>query len=241
MRYDPAVYVSRKDWTMPASSPTTKRDQIVSDLRRLILSGELSRGTRLPQDELARRFQSSITPVREALRALEAESLVVAEPHRGVRVAGVDFERVKATYIVRRLTESFAMRRAAIRLSPHDLRQAEQLMNELNAATREGKPAEVRELNRKFHFFFYERCGIPSLVAEIDTLWRAFPWDLLLGSAEPSHVSETEHQDILDAVRAGDAERAGAALEAHLARSFADLTVRFTGEHSADPFDIEVD
>ena len=87
---------------MTAVQPT-KRDQIVDELRRRILSGELARGERMPQDELARQFGASITPVREAMRQLEAEGLLVSEPHRGVRVAGVDVDEVTATYVVRRL------------------------------------------------------------------------------------------------------------------------------------------
>jgi DNA-binding GntR family transcriptional regulator len=225
---------------MGVSAPT-KRDQIVEELRRLILSGELARGTRLPQDDLARRFESSITPVREALRALEAEGLVISESHRGVRVAGVHFDRVKATYIMRRLTEGYAMRRAAIRMSPHDLRQAERILAELNEAAAAGNSEQVRTLNKRFHFFFYERCGIPALVAEIDSLWRAFPWDLLLSSSPSYATSKAEHQAIVDAARKGDPEEAGAALEHHLSRSFVELGQRFTGDELTDPFDINVD
>ncbi len=165
----------------------------------------------------------------------------MSEPHRGVRVAGIDFEKIKATYIVRRLTESYAMRRAAIRLSPHDLRQAEQLLEALNEATRRGQSDQVRKLNKEFHFFFYERCSVPSLVDEIDALWQAFPWDLLLNSPEASETSETEHRAILDAVKAGDADEAASALEAHIRRSFAELTRRFTGTEVPDPFDINND
>ncbi|WP_066288206.1 GntR family transcriptional regulator [Arthrobacter sp. B6] len=225
---------------MPVISPT-KRDQIISGLRSLILSGELARGARLPQDELARRFHSSITPVREALRALESENLVVSEPHRGVRVAGIDFERVKAIYLVRRLIEGYAMRRAAIRLSPHDLRQAEHLLASLNEAVQHGEPAEIRRLNREFHFSFYTRCGIPSLAQEIDTLWQAFPWDFLLASPAGSETSDAEHRAILDAVRAGDADAAANAMQAHIGRSFAELTRRYTGEEAPDPFNIDND
>lgn len=225
---------------MPGTLPT-KRDQIIEELRRLILSGDLPRGSRLPQDELARRFQSSITPVREALRALEAESLVVSEPHRGVRVAGIDFERVKATYILRRLTESYAVRRSASRLSPHELKRAEHLLESLGDAAKRGDTEAARVENKKFHFFLYERCGIPALADEIDALWRVFPWDLLLDSPEPSEASETEHHAILDAVRAGDAEAAGAAMEHHLSRSFVALALRYTGTQSGDPFEIDND
>ena len=84
---------------------TTKssRDAIVETLRREILSGQRPRGSRLLQDRLADDFGASITPVREALRQLESEGLLVGEPKRGMRVASVSFDDVAATYIVRRL------------------------------------------------------------------------------------------------------------------------------------------
>lgn len=221
-----------------AGGHLTKRDQIVDELRRMIVSGELPRGSRLRQDELARRFNSSITPVREALRALESDALVVAEPHRGVRVAGVDFERVQATYILRRLAESFAMRRAAIRLSPLELRQAESLLASLNEYAARRDVSAIRVKNREFHFFFYERCGLPGLVQEIEALWRVFPWDLLLDSPEPAEVSEREHQSILDAVQRGEPDAAAEAMGAHLSRSFLALARRINGNDVGDPFEI---
>lgn len=224
-----------------SNSSSTKRDQIVGDLRELILSGKLARGTRLPQDELAQRFDSSITPVREALRVLESERLVTSEPHRGVRVAGVDFQTVKAAYIVRRLTESFAIRRATIRISAHEIRQAELLLVELNEAALQDDRQKVRELNRAFHFFFYERCGLPALVEEIDSRWRSFPWDLLLASQSSADASGDEHVAILSAVSAGDADAAATALEAHLARNFESLSLRLVGHRAPDPFDINND
>lgn len=219
-----------------SATASTKRDVIVAELRRLIISGELPRDSRLPQDELARRFESSITPVREALRVLEADKLVVSEPHKGVRVAGIDFGRVTATYVVRRLTECYAIQHAAIRLSPLDLRHAEELMVALDAAMHSSDAAATRELNQSFHYFFYARCGLPALMNEIDELWRAFPWDLMLSSTEASEMSSREHREIFDAVRVGDGEAAAAALAKHLDRSFNDLAVRFTGTAVANPF-----
>lgn len=220
---------------------STKRDAIIDELRRLILSGELARRSKLRQDELATRFQSSITPVREALRALEAEGLVVSEPHRGMRVAEVDFDRVKATYIVRRLSESYAMRRATTRLSPRDLRQAEQLLLEVEQAVAAADAPGTRQANRAFHFFFYERCGIPALAEHIATLWGSFPWDLVLDSANRLASSNDEHREMLDAVRAGDPEAASLATERHIEHGFAAITRRLTGSDGQDPFDPDVD
>lgn len=211
----------------------TKRDQIVGLLRRRILSGELARGARMPQDDLAREFGASITPVREALRQLEAEGLVVAEPHRGVRVAGVDLEQVTASYVVRRLTESYAMRRATLRLSPRDLTRARELLA--------APPATERDRNEHFHFLLYERCGMPALVERIAAMWQAFPWDLLLDSPERAEASHAEHLEILDALEAGDPDRAAAATEQHVRSGFAAILVHLTGRSGPDPFDPDVD
>jgi DNA-binding GntR family transcriptional regulator len=223
------------------SLANTKRDQIFDELRRMILSGELERGVRLPQDELARRFGASITPVREALRQLEADGLVVSEPHRGVRVAGVDLEQVKATYILRRLAESYAMRRAALRVSRRDMAEARKLLEVMKQAQADGDLEEIRETNKRFHFFFYDRCGVPALSAQIEAMWQAFPWDLLLNSPERAAASHQEHIDIVAAVESGDLERIAEATEAHIQRGYAAITGHLAGAAGGDPFDFDAD
>jgi DNA-binding GntR family transcriptional regulator len=223
---------------LPPKSLVTKRDQIVDALRRRILSGALARGERMPQDELARQFGASITPVREALRQLEAEGLVVAEAHRGVRVAGVDLEQVKAVYVTRRLTEGYAMRRATQRLSRRDLAQARAL---LVGGDAHGDPVLARERNRAFHFLFYERCGMPALADRIAGMWQAFPWDLMLDSADRAEASQREHLAILDELERGDPDRVAAATELHLRNGFGAILRHLTGSDGPDPFDPDID
>lgn len=193
------------------------------------------------QDELAARFGSSITPVREAMRLLEAEGLVVSEPHRGVRVAGVDLDHVTATYILRRLTESYAMQRATLRVSPHDLNIAQRLLNAVDSAATAGDQLAARAANREFHFFFYDRCGLPTLAEQIDVMWKAFPWDLMLTSGDRAAASQQEHVEIMDAVRDGDPERALAALGRHIRHGFSAITAHLTGSVTPDPFEVHVD
>lgn len=222
-------------------APTTKRDRIVDELRRQILAGELPRGARMQQEDLALRFDASITPVREALRVLEAEGLVVGEAHRGVRVASLDVERVKAVYVVRRLVESYAMQRATNRLTRRDLAVAHRLVDEMEAAVALGDLTAVREKNRAFHFLFYDRCGLPGLTEEIRTLWRVFPWDLLLGGEARARASLAEHREILEVVEKGDLAAVAAATEAHIARGFADVASALTGSDQPDPFSLDAD
>jgi DNA-binding GntR family transcriptional regulator len=222
---------------------TTKREHIVETLRRQILSGDLPRGARMRQDELARQFAASITPVREALRLLEAEGLLVSEPHRGARVAGIGLEQMKATYVVRRLVESYAMQRATTRLSLRDLSQARAMIENMQVVSDRGDVEAFRSENRAFHFFFYERCGMPSLTERMFAMWQAFPWDLMLDTPQRTRQSHLEHIEILRAFESADVDRVAAATEAHIAAGFNAIAARLSGsdEPVPDPFLLDVD
>ncbi|OUZ07333.1 hypothetical protein BHE97_17700 [Aeromicrobium sp. PE09-221] len=221
------------------STGVTKRDQIADALRRLILAGEYPRGERLPQDALAERFGVSITPVREALQVLQAEGLVISEPRRGVRVLSVDPARVAGIYVMRRLAEPYAMKRATVRISRLELRAAGDIAASIEAAARLGDAAEVRRLNRAFHFHFYERCGVPALSEHIASLWSAFPWDLLLGSEERIASSHEEHREILAAVESGDLERVDRATWEHIHRGYLAVSAVVGDVGTPDPFEVD--
>ncbi|WP_255657767.1 GntR family transcriptional regulator [Aeromicrobium sp. Leaf350] len=224
---------------MPSpQTPRTKRDDIVDALRHMIFSGDLKRGDRLRQDALADHFGTSITPVREALRVLESDGLAISEPHRGVRVAALDMARLEAIYVMRRLVESYAMQRASLRISELELRAAEDFINELENATAAGDAPGARRLNRAFHFYLYDRCGLPTLVDQITVLWNAFPWDLILSSPQRSSVSQREHREILRAMRSGDLEDVARTTEHHIAQGFAAATAPLGGSVTSDPFDL---
>ena len=229
----------------------TKKDVIVAALRERIERGELERGTWIRQDSLADDFSTSITPVREALRELQAEGLLVGVARRGVRVAEVKLEDVKGTYMLRRLVEPYAMQRAAMRMSPTDVLAAGRLIDRMEDAAGRDDGVAITELNRTFHFLFYERSGPPSFVAGITSLWNDFPWDLLRVASERVPHSIEEHRRILDAVRRADLDAVAEATTLHVAKSFRSLRTHLlsgdgvpdgegAGEHD-DPFDILTD
>lgn len=225
----------------PDAAPRTKKDRIVAQLRELITTGELARGTRIQQDELARQFKTSITPVREAMRQLEAEGVLVSEPHRGVRVAFADLEEVKGVYVARRLLESHAAQRAALRVSRRDLIQAAELTDAMEQARTDGDYHAVLDTNRRFHFLFYDRAGIPSLRELITALWLAFPWDVLQVVDSRPGDSVEEHRRIIEAVESGDLEAVGRRVEEHIRNGFLAFARHLTGEESPDVFDLNVD
>lgn len=216
----------------------TKSALITQQLRQLISSGELPRGSSLRQDKLAELFNTSITPVREALRSLQAEGLIVGEPHRGVRVASVDLEHLKSTYVMRRLVEGYALQRSTQRLTILDLQQATDLNRQMEAAYAAGSALDIGTLNRDFHFLFIERCGLPGLAQEAKNLWYSYPWDILRVVSTRVPHSVQEHQAIIDAARAGSPEEMGRAIGTHLSNSYRTLVKHLTGEDVPDPFDL---
>ena len=222
---------------MPAENESvTKRDEIVQKLRRRILTGEYPRGSRLRQDEIAADFAVSITPVREALRLLEAEGLIVSEPFKGVRVAGIDADRLVGIYVVRRLVESFAIRRAVPRLSRLDLAELERVMSKMEVAGAGDQNIDSRALNRAFHFGLYDRIGLPEVTRQIAGLWDAFPWDLMLSDSDRLAESCAQHRIIFDAAVAGDGELAATAMEKHIASGLEAIRLQQTGSQGVDPF-----
>lgn len=216
----------------------TKSAQITQQLRVLISTGELPRGSSLRQDKLAELFNTSITPVREALRSLQAEGLIVGEPHRGVRVASVDLEHLKSTYIMRRLVEGYAIQRSTHRLTILDLKKANDLNRQMEAAYAAGTSLDVGTLNREFHFLFIERCGLPGVTHEAENLWYSYPWDILRVVSTRVPHSIDEHDSIIDAARSGDPEEVGKAISTHLSNSYRTLVKHLTGDDVPDPFEL---
>jgi DNA-binding GntR family transcriptional regulator len=217
-------------------SPKTKAGVIADELREAIAGGALGAGTRLSQDELATQFATSTTPVREALRQLVAEGLVDAKSHRGFKVAAPDFDRITAVYVLRRLVEPFAVRRAASRLSRQDFARAQRLNDELPAAQQADDRLLARQLNREFHFVFYNACGLTAVVTEIERFWGMFPWSEL-------HIvrrseSFQEHQQILEAVIADDQPEIQRLLELHMRNGYVALLKHLGHSVDVDPFEM---
>lgn len=218
----------------------TKRDKIVAELRRKIRDGELLRGSRIQQDVLAEMFNTSITPVREALVLLEAEGLLVGEPNRGVSVADANFESVKTVYVQRMLTEPYAMQRAARRISPIELEKADELLSRMESHD-ETEVVSVPELNRQFHFLFYDSCGNNSIADQIEQLWQKWPWDLLMVIKHRPGESKSEHRVMLEAVREGDLDMVETATQNHLRQSFLSLGEHLSGKPVHDIFALDND
>lgn len=190
-------------------------------LRAQIIDGSLAPGERLAEPVLAERLGVSRTPVREALRLLEAEALVVALPTGGVRVAPLDVADARRVYEVRARLEGLLARDACERARPADARRLARLVDLMDAVR--DHDDEVLRVGAQFHGeieALADNRWCSALLRQIRghvDRYRALAAGRRAGTTD--HVDE--HRAVADAVAAGDPAAAEAAMTAHIHRSAA--------------------
>ncbi len=194
------------------SSYVSKTDMVAALIRELIITGDLAAGEQLRQRDLAQRFQVSQTPVREALRRLESEGLVIGDTHRGFTVVEADEGSREENFQIRAALESLGASLAAAKIDAAGVERLEQLNAQMQAVGDDD--ARYAELNREFHFTLYEYAHSPLLMSLMRLLWASLHGGprVLRTHAE----SVRQHQGILNALRAGDANAAAALTHRHI-------------------------
>ncbi|MGW0119673.1 GntR family transcriptional regulator [Streptomyces sp. NPDC003327] len=205
--------------------PQTAQQFVLAELRRAITSGELKPGAPIRQDALAARLDVSRVPLREALKALEAEGLVVHHIHRGYFVAQLSLADLEEIYRIRGLLETEAVRLAAVSMPDGTIAALERIQREVERAAEEGDITTMAAANRHFHFTLIEACGMPRLVRLITTLWDATDAYRSLYYTEPTHRKQAvrEHRAVISALANGDDDAAVHWLDEHRAHAVAAL------------------
>jgi DNA-binding GntR family transcriptional regulator len=200
----------------------SKSDMVADVLRELITDRQLSPGTPLRQRHLAEQFDVSYTPVREALRRLESEGLVVTDVHRGATVAHTESEELGENYRILAALEALAGSLAVAKMTDGDLAEIETLYREVAAC----RPDDERlaELNRQFHFRVYECARSPMLLLLMRLLWRSFP-DGPQGG-RPHQESVQQYAELVSALKERDEERVAAMIRDHVLGSIKYLSQR---------------
>ena len=208
-----------KDWGSGDGSmrPETKADAAYRELRRRIVDGSLEPGSRLDQEMLAAALGVSTTPLREALRRLEAERLVQRAAHRQVVIAPLSARELHELYQIRLHLDSLSMQMAAGRADAVVLADAERHL----VTPAPDQPHHSLELNRAFHRALYSASGNEALIDILDWLWDRTDRYRILVAADPSDAEVTagEHRELLSLVAAGKAAEAGELMRRHLQRS----------------------
>ncbi len=203
----------------PAAVIPTKQRAVYEALRGEIMGGDLQPGEVLVIDALAKRFQVSIIPVREALRQLQSERLVEIRAHTGVRVTPVDVSALVEIFALLGALETASAIHALPRMTEADLAELDTILQILESTAASGDTAGFEQANRRFHLlpcriagFTRAEQGLQSILAEWERLHRlAFK-----GTQPPSpEQANKDHRAIVRAFRQGDAEKLTQVIQRH--------------------------
>jgi DNA-binding GntR family transcriptional regulator len=185
-------------------------------LRERIMSGALAPGARLNEVALAEELKISRPPLREALRVLSGEGLVVIVPGRGAFVTDLDLESFVQVAEVRMALEVETARLAAERVQPDDVERLEHLMAELEEAL--SGPSRAYPHHLEFHHALAEATRNSHLASHLGEVIRQVRLASIQTNENPQRAHEVlvEHRAIADAVLRGDAAAAAAAMRAHI-------------------------
>ena len=205
--------------TSLARRHVTKQQYVYETLRDAIIRCELEPGARLIIDDLARRLDMSIIPVREALRLLESEGLVFNIAHVGATVAPISRQSIVEVFTILEGLETVSARAGAQSITTQHLAVLEALVLDMDRALRAGRQDAWATLNTRFHLAISSASGMPMLDQMLrraldhwDRVRRYFFSGVLARRAD---VAQREHRQILFQLRSGDVEGIEQAMRSH--------------------------
>jgi DNA-binding GntR family transcriptional regulator len=201
----------------------TKEEQVADYLREGIIAGRFARGARLKQQEIATLLNTSITPVREALKLLEAEGYVSGDSYRGAIVAPFDIDTSTETLDLRILLETQLTRGAVERATPADIAALKVLATEFATAFEAGDNETARAANYRFHHQMFEIAAMPQTLHFVQILWARYPFDLINQLKGRVSRAAQEHEDLLQAFIATDVAAAMLATRQHIEAGWLEL------------------
>jgi DNA-binding GntR family transcriptional regulator len=193
----------------------TKTEKAFVTLRSAIEDGTYRPGEHLRLARLVTDLDMSPTPIREALRLLQAEGLVEHHPHRGMLVAQYSPESAAEVYRLRVLLEPLAARLAVDRATPEEVAEVRRRHDELVAAVEDGSRTDAAERNADWHRAIYAASRSRFLEEFIARLWQALPVRAMWLSRRAER-SLAQHRRIMEAIEAGDGAGAEEAMRRHI-------------------------
>ena len=194
------------------------RDVVFNTLRQAILKGELKPGERLMEIQLAERLGVSRTPIREAIRKLELEGLVLMVPRKGAEVAKISEKSLREVLEVRRSLEELAIELTCQRITEEELKELEKAKTAFAEATLKGEPMEIAESDEHFHYLIYQATGNSRLVQILNNLReQMYRYRLeYIKDADKRQILVVEHEHILQAIRNRNITEAKNAVRKHI-------------------------
>lgn len=206
----------RAESAVPDEGPLSKTEYVLERLRRDILSGVFQPGEQLRQNDIASAYGVSPTPVREALRLLAANGLIVYSRHKGATVLGLDAQEIRDLYALRAAMEGLAVQIATDRLTAEDLERLQDINATLRTHRHDWSPETLTAMNREFHFGIYAASS-PVITSHIQHILSSTPpFGGIWGDHDEADRLVREHDEIWRALKEGDGTSARALMEEHI-------------------------
>jgi len=198
------------------------RDVVFSTLRKAILRGELKPGERLMEVQLANKLGVSRTPIREAIRKLELEGLVLVTPRKGAEVAEITEKSLRDALEVRRDLEKLAVSLACERITKEDICKLRDALDNFVVSLESNDVTEMAKADESFHNILYNAADNKKLIqilhSLLDQVYR-YRVEYLKQKNAPTQIIR-EHEEIVNAVEKGDKERASEVAAIHIENQF---------------------
>lgn len=208
-----------------SGSADSSVDAVLAYARERIISGEFAPGAKLLPKVLTEQCQTSLIPVREALRALEAEGLVTIIRNRGAWIAPLSLGDLRDLYSVRIPLETGAILEARP-FDEDDISRLEGILDDACAAMERGDQRAIIQSNRDLHFTIYRHCDSPWRMRIIEQLWAHSERYQRVALDFRDDAADTEHRGIVRWLSKGDLRAAADELGAHLSTTVEVLTER---------------
>ena len=206
------------DFTVNFNEYMPLRDLVFTTLRQAILKGELQPGERLMEIQLAEKMGVSRTPIREAIRKLEKEGLVIMIPRKGAEVAGISEKMLKDVLEVRMTLEKLAFSLAMDSIRPEDIVKLEKAEDAFEDAVEKGTLIDMTNADEAFHFIIYEVAGNDKLKELLNNL-KENMYRYRLEYLKDRNYRDSltrEHEGIIMSLRTGDREAGIRVVEKHI-------------------------
>lgn len=191
---------------------------VYEELRMLIMTGQIKPGTRMMEIELADSMGVSRTPVREAIRQLEKDNLVTIEPRRGAYVSDISAVDMQDMLIVREPLEGLATYLASQNMTEEQVKVIEQVNNDYEAALRNNDQEKLIQADTHFHNLITQGSGneyLINILLELQEQVLRFRY-IYFKSSKRAEDIVNEHRMILEALKAGDAEKSSLYCKNHI-------------------------
>jgi DNA-binding GntR family transcriptional regulator len=211
----PALSGQARQGAVYRSEHKTKTELALEAIRAAIMEGRMRPGARLTLTQLSNVLGMSITPIREAIRVLEADGLVSYEAHRGIWVTDLSSGQLKELTLLRSRLEGLATELAVPKLTQDDLDELDRLQRIMVEAAAARDDRALTQANLDWHSRIYQAADTQFVVRQIFKLWIPYGWANIWHD-ELRAAALRQHEEVHTAIAAGDAELAGQLMSKHI-------------------------